>query len=295
MGSADSLVFAVKDGRCLHELPLGRTLSGFIGFDFSPFRERCIEAGRDGRKNGVLSSSMEDMAENELAKCHPYVRACMGNEYSRAVIDCIIDCICLSENISAEELWLRCISPVTEYEKCIFDRLCEYRTGRASNQWINVLRIREYAMTKAEFIYRTEGSRRVKREYFDLAFGVAADNVGCGNELAGSFRICSPSELAVQTRLMSRTAKSIAGRLSFMLDSARHISPRLVNESTCDKVAMDVFSYLRDMPPPEENELGFAADELAQLPESIYIPDSFKGAVDMEFYAMEHGNVPFRV
>ena len=152
MGSADSIVFAVKDGRCLHELPLGRTLSGFIGFDFSPFRERCIEAGRDGRKNGVLSSSMEDMAENELAKCHPYVRACMGNEYSRAVIDCIIDCICLSENISAEELWLRCISPVTEYEKCIFDRLCEYRTGRASNQWINVLRIREYAMTKAEFI-----------------------------------------------------------------------------------------------------------------------------------------------
>ncbi|UKI16979.1 MAG: hypothetical protein L6V87_03880 [Ruminococcus sp.] len=89
-------------------------------------------------------------------------------------------------------------------------------------------------------------------EYFDLAFGVAADNVGCGNELSGSFRICSPAELAVQTQLMGRTAKSIAGRLSFMLDSAEHISPRLVNESTCDKVAMDIFSYLRDMPPPEE-------------------------------------------
>ena len=46
----DSIRFAVKDGRCLHELPLGRTLSTFIGFDFAPFRERCIEAGRDGRK-----------------------------------------------------------------------------------------------------------------------------------------------------------------------------------------------------------------------------------------------------
>lgn len=90
----DSIRFAVKDGRCLHELPLGRTLSTFIGFDFAPFRERCIEAGRDGRKRGELSPSMEDMARTELAKCHPYVRACLGNEYSQAVIDCIIDCIC---------------------------------------------------------------------------------------------------------------------------------------------------------------------------------------------------------
>ena len=238
---------------------------------------------------------MEDMARTELAKCHPYVRACLENEYSQAVIDCIIDCICFSENISAEELWFRCISPVTDYEKAIFDRLCAYRTGRASNQWVNVLRIREYAMTKAEFIYRTGGDRHVKREYFDLAFGVAADNVGCGNELSGSFRICSPAELAVQTQLMGRTAKSIAGRLSFMLDSAEHISPRLVNESTCDKVAMDIFSYLRDMPPPEENELGFAADELSMLPDNIYFPDSFKGAVDMELYAMERENVPFKL
>ncbi len=291
----DSIRFAVKDGRCLHELPLGRTLSTFIGFDFAPFRERCIEAGRDGRKRGELSPSMEDMARTELAKCHPYVRACMGNEYSQAVIDCIIDCICFSENISAEGLWFRCISPVTDYEKAIFDRLCAYRTGRASNQWVNVLRIREYAMTKAEFIYRTGGDRHVKREYFDLAFGVAADNVGCGNELSGSFRICSPAELAVQTQLMGRTAKSIAGRLSFMLDSAEHISPRLVNESTCDKVAMDIFSYLRDMPPPEENELGFAADELSMLPDNIYFPDSFKGAVDMELYAMEREDVPFKL
>ena len=120
----DSIRFAVKDGRCLHELPLGRTLSTFIGFDFAPFRERCIEAGRDGRKRGELSPSMEDMARTELAKCHPYVRACLENEYSQAVIDCIIDCICFSENISAEELWFRCISPVTDYEKAIFDRLC---------------------------------------------------------------------------------------------------------------------------------------------------------------------------
>ena len=80
-----------------------------------------------------------------------------------------------------------------------------------------------------------------------------------------------------------------------MLDSAEHISPRLVNESTCDKVAMDIFSYLRDMPPPEENELGFAADELSMLPDNIYFPDSFKGAVDMELYAMERENVPFKL
>lgn len=241
---------------------------------------------------------MVNMAMNALVKCHPYVEACASTEFSSVVLDCIIAYICHSEGIGLEELWARCISPKSLYEKAIFNRVSEYKTGRGINQWINIVRMQEYARSKIKFIYECDSNvmlrpedYRTRTEYFDLAFSVAANETGCPMDKLPSVKMYTPSTLPDSVFMMGRMSKNIYRRLSDVLRDAEMWDEKALNDHNRDQTALDAFSYVKDMPRPAENDMRFALEAVSELPETVYVPDSFKAMIDLEFTLMSQKGI----
>lgn len=294
----ETAVFAVPGSNSFHSFELSRSLLRFAEFDFTYFWEQCIEVGRNARKTGRISKNMENMAVNAVMKCHPYVEACAQTEYASVVLDCIIAYICHSEGIGLEELWARCISPKSLYEKNIFYRVSEYKTSRGINQWINIVRMQEYARSKLKFIYECESNvmlrpeeYRARTEYFDLAFSVAANETGCPMDKLPSVKMYSPSQLPDSVFMMGRTSKNIYRRLSDVLRDAEQWDKRNLNDHNRDQTALDAFSYVKDMPRPAENDMRFVLEAMSELPEKVYVPDSFKAMIDLEFTLMSEKGI----
>ena len=294
----ETAVFAVPGSNSFHSFELSRSLLRFAEFDFTYFWEQCIEVGRNARKTGRISQNMENMAVNAVVKCHPYVEACAQTEYASVVLDCIIAYICHSEGIGLEELWARCISPKSLYEKNIFYRVSEYKTSRGINQWINIVRMQEYARSKLKFIYECESNvmlrpeeYRARTEYFDLAFSVAANETGCPMDKLPSVKMYSPSQLPDSVFMMGRTSKNIYRRLSDVLRDAEQWDKRNLNDHNRDQTALDAFSYVKDMPRPAENDMRFVLEAMSELPEKVYVPDSFKAMIDLEFTLMSEKGI----
>ena len=290
---SDNITFAVDGSNGFHRLELARTLIRFAEFDFTYFWEQCIETGRNARKTGRISKGLVNLAMNAFVKCHPYAEACAVTEFSSVVIDCIIAYICHSEGIGLEELWARCISPKSLYEKTIFNRVSEYKTARGINQWINVVRMQEYVRSKLAFIYDNEGNvmarpadYRARKEYFDLAFSVAANETGCPMRDMPSVKVYSPSRLPEAAFMMGRVSKNIYRRLSDVLNDAEMCDKKRLCDKNRDQTALDAFSYVKDMPRPEENDMSFALEAVSALPAEVYVPDSFKALIDLEFDCM---------
>lgn len=293
MRKTETAVFAVTGSRSFHKLELSKALLRFVEFDFTYFWEQCIEAGRNARKTGRISQNLKNMAMNALVKCHPYVEACAATEFADVVLDCIIAYICHSEGIGLEELWARCISPKSLYEKAIFNRVSEYKTGRGINQWINIVRMQEYARSKIKFIYECDSNvmlrpedYRTRTEYFDLAFSVAANETGCPMDKLPSVKMYTPSTVPDAVFMMGRMSKNIYRRLSEVLGGAELWEEKTLNDHNRDQTALDAFSYVKDMPRPGENDMRFALEAVSELPETVYVPDSFKALIDLEFTLM---------
>lgn len=296
--TSDTVTFAVEGNNSFHKLELSKTLLRFAEFDFTYFWEQCIEAGRNARKTGRISQNLVNMAINALIKCHPYVEACISSDFSSVVLDCIIAYICHSEGIGLEELWSRCISPKSLYEKSIFNRVSEYKTGRGINQWINIVRMQEYARSKMQFIYETDDNimlrgrdYKARKEYFDLAFSVAANETGCPMDQMPSVRKYTPAQLPDSVFMMGRISKNIYRRLSEVLGSAEMCNQRHINNRNRDQTALDAFSYVKDMPRPEENDMNFAVEAVSSMPSEVYVPNSFKAIIDLEFTCMSEERI----
>ena len=145
-------------------------------------------------------------------------------DFDDVAIDCIIEYICRNENIGLEALWARCISPKNSYEKVIFKRISEYKTNRAINQWINLLRIQEYAKTKVAFIFNGEISSipeyTARCKYFDLAYSVVAKETGYSSDELPAVQEYSVARMPNSVFIISKTAKDIYKRLSENLEDA---------------------------------------------------------------------------
>ncbi|MGN1090300.1 MAG: hypothetical protein ACI4Q6_07860 [Huintestinicola sp.] len=292
------ITFAVNGSNSFHKLEPAKALLRFTEFDFTYFWEQCIDVGRNARKTGRVSSNMKSVAINALAKCHPYVSACAGTEFSSVVIDCIIAYICHSEGIGLEELWVRCISPKSLYEKEIFERVSEYKTGRGINQWVNIVRMQEYARSKMKFIYEcddnvmlTKKEYRARREYFDLAFLVAANETGCNMRELPSVKKYSPSLLPDGAFMLGRISKNVYRRLSDVLADAEKAENEHLNDHNRDRMALDAFSYVKDMPRPEQIDMNYTIEAISEMPEEVYVPDSFKAMIDLEFTVMYENDI----
>lgn len=296
--------FAVRDNNNLFKLELCKTLLHFTEFDFTYFWERCIDAGRTAKKTGRLPQNTVANAKNVISGVHPYVEALINSDFSDIVTDCIIEYICHSERIGFEELWVRCISPKNLYEEAIFSRISQYKTGKAVNQWENIVRLQEYARNKLAFIYDCDGENtpqeeavlRTRKEYFDLAYSMAANELGIDGGKLPSVRVSSPSLAPNATFMNAKVSKAIYRRFAEVLRLGGDMSvPASRNcELVKDRLAMDAYAYVRGMKRPAEIDMRFALEAFSGEAEEIYLPDSFKAAIDLEFDLIMKNNIVLR-
>lgn len=296
--------FAVRDNNNLFKLELYRTLLHFTEFDFTYFWERCIDAGRTAKKTGRLPQNTVANAKNVISGVHPYVEALINSDFSDIVTDCIIEYICHSERIGFEELWVRCISPKNLYEEAIFSRISQYKTGKAVNQWENIVRLQEYARNKLAFIYDCDGENtpqeeavlRTRKEYFDLAYSMAANELGIDGGKLPSVRVSSPSLAPNATFMNAKVSKAIYRRFAEALRLGGDMSvPASRNcELVKDRLAMDAYAYVRGMKRPAEIDMRFALEAFSGEAEEIYLPDSFKAVIDLEFDLIMKNNIVLR-
>ena len=288
--------FSVRDNNNFYKIDISKTLLHFIEFDFTYFWEQCIEAGRVARKTGRLPQNSVSAARAVVAKAHPYIEACISTDYSEIVTDCIIEYICHSERIGLEELWARCISPKNMYESAIFRRISEYKTSRAMNRWTSIVRLQEYAQNKVEFIFGPENGQtslrddliRARKEYFDLAVSVAANELGCPPAALPSIRLCNPATVPNAAFAVGKVSKSIYRRFSETLANGRDMS--LLEGKNCsriqDQIAMEAYAYVKNMTRPGELDMRYALEAIEANPAELYLPDSLKAAVDLEMDLM---------
>lgn len=296
--------FAVYDNTNFYKIDLSRTLLHFTEFDFTYFWEQCIEAGKTARKTGRLPQNIVSGAKTVIGRAHPYIEACIGTDYSEIVTDCIIEYICHSERIGLEELWARCISPKNPYEETIFRRISEYKANRAMNRWTSIVRLQEYAKNKMSFIFDTDDigtilsddTVRARKEYFDLALSVAANELGCSGNLLPSVKLCTPSTLPNAAFVVGKVSKSIYRRFSDTLAEGRDLSA--MEKRDCSKIrdqlAMEAYSYVKGMTRPNDIEMNFALETIRENPAELYYPDSLKAAVDLEFELMVRNKIYMR-
>ena len=296
--------FAVYDNTNFYKIELSRTLLHFTEFDFTYFWEQCIEAGKSARKTGRLPQNIVSGAKTVIGRAHPYIEACIGTDYSEIVTDCIIEYICHSERIGLEELWARCISPKNPYEETIFRRISEYKANRAMNRWTSIVRLQEYAKNKMNFIFDTDdigtilsdNTVRARKEYFDLALSVAANELGCSGNLLPSVKLCTPSTLPNAAFVVGKVSKSIYRRFSDALAEGRDLSA--MDKRDCSKIrdqlAMEAYSYVKGMTRPNEIEMNFALEAIRENPAELYYPDSLKAAIDLEFELMVRNKIYMR-
>ncbi len=296
--------FAVYDNTNFYKIELSRTLLHFCEFDFTYFWEQCIEAGKTARKTGRLPQEIVNSAKTVISRAHPYIEACIGTDYAEIVTDCIIEYICHSERIGLEELWARCISPKNPYETAIFKRVSEYKTNRAMNRWTSIVRLQEYAKNKMEYIFDTDepgavlsdDTVRTRKEYFDLTVSVAANELGCPAAALPSVKLCTPSTLSNAAFVVGKVAKSIYRRFADALAEGRDMS--VMEKRDCsgirDQLAMEAYSYVKNMTRPNDIEMNFALESIRENPAELYCPDSLKAAIDLEFELMVRNKIYMR-
>ncbi len=290
--------FIIDNNNSYYKLEAGKNLLNFIEFDFSFFWEHCIEAGKTGHKTGLLPAQTLGEARNAVIKCHPYVEACAGTSFDGIVIDCIIAYICSNEKIGLEELWARCISPKNSYETALFKRISEYKTGRAVNQWINIVRVSEYAKKKLDFIYDSKAgnppsaeTRKKRKEYFDLAFSLAANEMGLRSEDMPYVRKYNPSLAPESAFRLGKFSKYVYKSITPMLEKMPVSDSKHPAGVKAEQLAMDAFSYIKDIERPDPVEMFRAAraddDENSEDLSIVYMPSGFKGIIDLEFDLLE--------
>ena len=205
-------------------------------------------------------------------------------------MDCIIEYICHSEDISLEELWARCITPKSLYEKSIFNRISEYKTCRGINQWSNIVRMQEYAKTKLAFIFDGSAENtaiyRARKEYFDLTFSVIANELGYRNEDMPYTKCYSPSLLPDAPFMMSGLAKNIVYRMESVIDSTEPVSYRRTKDILRDRTALDAFSHIKQLSRPSDKEIRQVAEAFKAADCLIFQPVSLKAVIDLELDKM---------
>lgn len=285
-----SICISASGSNSISRLELGKNLLHFIEFDFTYFWEQCMEFGRLAKKTGGFPHKQLSIVKSAIIKSHPFIELQINTAFDHVAMDCIIEYICHSEGISLEELWARCITPKSLYEKSIFNRISEYKTGRGINQWANIVRMQDYAKIKLAFIFdgsaETASIYRARKEYFDLTFSVIANELGYRNEDMPYTKCYSPSLLPDAPFMMSGLAKSIVYRMENVIDSTEPVSYRRTRDILRDQTALDAFSHIKQLSRPSDKEIRQVAEAFKAADCLIFQPVSLKAVIDLEFDKM---------
>lgn len=266
------------------------TLLEFCEYDFSYFAKHSIAVCNESLKTGVLDHDRMAELRRDVQSAHCYIEHNIRTTYEKLVLDCWIDYVCRRDNIGIGVLWNRFIRCKSDFEKAIFSRLCDFRYNRAINEWLNIVRVQDYARCKTDFIF-VEGINDVeeavaRRNYFDLTFSVTAREMGCRIEDLGVVKAFSVGRVPTAPFLFPTVSKDIVRNVLSDFDYSEDYSDVGDYTDISDKIAMDAFSKMKAGLPQDLANYGVVRGKMDGYVNKIYMPCSLKAAIDLEIDAI---------
>jgi hypothetical protein len=285
----DIISFSVPGSMAIYELPVGSTLIRFMAFDLEFFAEQCVELYKKSRGSGGNDTLAKAMALKEyLRNCHPYCAATLKTEFDKVALDCIIDHICQTEKVGLETLWVRYLTSKEPFEKAVFERITDYKSGFAINQWTNLMRMRTYARSKAAVIYGDDvadmAAHRARSLYYDMSFRVAAQKLGFGSDDLPQVRYYNLPLLPEAPQLLRNAANTLEEAMKPLLSKLEKIGP-IKGRRDCvrDQMAGLALAAIRDIKKPDDFELRQFMQMYRLMPEAVFEPVGLKAIIDLEF------------
>lgn len=267
-----------------------RSILNFCDYDLAYFAEKAVEVCNQALKDGEFDFDGITDLRNSLKDAHVFIEHHIRTTYEKIVTDCWIDYVCRRDNIGTGALWNRFIGCQTSFEKNVFQRLCDYRYHRAINEWLNLVRIQDYAKNKINFIFskRLSGAEEAasRRNYFDLMFSVAAKEMGCRLEDLGVTKVFSVGRLPSAPFLLPNVSKDIVKNLLADFDYSEDYSDTEISDMLSDQIAMDAFSHIKSGLAQEFDSYNITRCSMENVSSDVYMPCSFKAAIDLEIDAL---------
>ena len=287
----------------IYTINFPENLIKFIQYDFTPFMEKCIELCRTAMKQGVINFDEVSVIRSSIVPCHRYFEKNIRGIFEKIVIDCWIEYICRQNEIGSSTLWNSFSGCRTDFESVLFVRLCEFRYNNAINQWVNLLRIQEYARKKVEFIFGKRlddhSTAIAKAGYFDLLFNVAANEMGYSdlstNRIYSGLR--TPNSPFVMSGVSREIMRNVLAGINLDNDDYGEENPMTGTsrrpDFTADKHAMEAFTAIKNTIPDEPDTIiNTIMKSIPRQLEQVYVPESFKSVIDLEIDALlENGGV----
>ncbi len=286
-------------GRTSNEIFLLRYPSSvldFCGFDLSYFAKNAIDACSEAQKTGKINPDVFAELRRDIQSAHCYIEHNIRTTYEKVAIDCWIDYLCRRDNIGTGTLWNRYITCRTPFDKLVFSRLCEFRYNRAINEWLNIVRVQDYAKSKIDFVF-TKDVKNAKeaasrRNYFDLMFSVTAQEMGCRIEDLGEVKVFSVGRTPSSPFMFSAISKDIVRHVLADFDYSDDYSDIGDYREISDQIAMDAFAKMKAGLPAELSSYNIVRGKMENYTEKIYMPCSLKAVVDLEIDAIiESGGI----
>lgn len=266
------------------------SLLDFCGFDFSAFAKRAVDLCNEALKNGTPDYDRISELRKEIQPAHCYIENNIRTIYDKIVFDCWIDYVCRRDNIGESGLWNRLIRCKTPFDKAIFARLCEFRYNRASNEWLNIIRVQDYAKSKLEFVFAKSldsvEDAAARRNYFDMMFSVTAREMGCRLEDLGVTKVFSVGRIPPAPFMFPNVSKEIVRHVLVNFDYNDDYSDIGDYSESDDRIAMDAFSRMKAGLPKDLAGYNISSNITDKHNGKIYMPCSLKAAVDLEFDAI---------
>lgn len=279
----------------IYALNYPQSVLKFADYDFSGFIKRCTDYCKRCMTSGEYR--LEDIValRNSLGACHKYVEANIHGIYEKVVQDLFIEYLCREKGLGISSLWNELINAKNPFERLIFTRLTEYRHNKAVNRWVSLLQLQEYAKRKIDFVFGekvTLEQAYAKRDYFDLTFSVAANEMGYPSECFTAAKVYTVGRLPSAPFITSNISKAIAGSAlpEIDYDDAVH---RPFSSMHSDSEAMDVFAKIKNyIPEKPDSVLNTIITTMRSLPKKVYVSDSLKAVIDLEIdLLLESGGI----
>lgn len=274
----------------IYDLRYPDCLLNFCDYDLTFFAEKAIALCNDALRTGELDFERSTKLRNTLSDAHVYIERHLRTVYDKIVIDCWLDYICRRDNIGTGAVWNRFLPCKTSFEKAVFKRLCDFRFNKAINEWLNLVRVQDYAKSKVGFIFskNPDGAEEAaaRRNYFDLMFSVTASELGCRLEDMGVTKVFSAGRLPSAPFMYPNISKGIIKSALAEYDYSEDFSKRGDYGELSDQIAMDAFSYMKHIVSSEMNSLNITAAQTDDPIEPLYMPSGLKAVVDLEIDVM---------
>lgn len=291
------LHMAGRNSNEIYTLLYPNNLINFCKYDFTPFLNHCTDLCRLANRTGEYSVDDVYAIRNSISGCHKYYEQNMRTVFEKIVIDCWIDYLCRQSEASSAALWQSFMRCKNDFERAVFGRLSEYRYNRAINEWVNLVKLQEYAQKKTDFVFgvplggTTEAGARAN--YFDLMFNVAANEQGFPVSEIGASAVYSAGRVPNSPFILSSASREILRNVLNDMEEASPHPKKKISPELSDQTAMDAFSVIKHYIPDKNDSLvKTIIKSMSGSPQQVYLPCSFKSMIDLEIDALiESGGI----